>query len=54
MFDIIAFFGGSYDTGGIIDLSKNPLSIEYPNNLLKEGIGVSGCVPMYINQIVDE
>ena len=48
MFDIIAFFGGSYATRGIIDLSSDPPSIEYSSDLLKEGIGVSSCVPMYI------
>jgi len=33
MFDIIAFFGGSYATRGIIDLSRDPPSVEYSTYL---------------------
>jgi len=53
MFDIVAFFGGSYATKGTIDLTIDPPKIEYSKNLMKEGMGISSCVPMYINQIVE-
>jgi hypothetical protein len=53
MFDLVAFFGGSYAANGTIDLSQDPPKIEYSKNLMKEGMGISSCIPMYVNQIVE-
>ncbi|NVM22574.1 MAG: hypothetical protein HWN68_12445 [Desulfobacterales bacterium] len=53
MFDIVVFFGGSYAAKGTIDFSRNPPQIEYTQRLMKEGVGVSTCIPMYVNQIVE-
>ena len=53
MFDIVAFFGGSYAAKGTIDLSRNPPIVEYSKSLLREGLGVSSYVPRYVNQIVE-
>jgi hypothetical protein len=53
MFDLIVFFGGSYAAKGIIDFSEDPPRIRYSTKLMEDGVGISSCVPMYINQIVE-
>ena len=53
MFDLVVFFGGSYAAKGNIDFSCDPPRIEYSPKLVEEGVGVSSCVPMYVNEIVE-
>jgi len=53
MFDLVVFFGGSYAAKGTIDLGRDPPRIEYSKRLMEGGVGVSSCVPMYVNQIVE-
>ena len=53
IFDIIVFFGGSYAARGTIDFSHDPPKVDYLDQLIDGGIGISSCIPMYINQIVE-
>ena len=53
MFDLVVFFGGSYAAKGIIDFSIDPPRIRYSTRLMEGGMGISSCIPMYINQIVE-
>lgn len=53
MFDLVVFYGGSYMVKGIIDYSSKFPKVKYSKNIMKSGIGVSSCVPLYINQIIE-
>jgi hypothetical protein len=51
MFDLVVFYGGSYAAKGSIDLDG--LKVEFEPRLVEEGLGVSSCIPLYVNQIVE-
>jgi len=51
MFDLVVFYGGSYAAKGIIDLDG--LKVKFDPRLVEEGLGVSSCIPLYVNQIVE-
>jgi hypothetical protein len=53
MFDLVIFFGGSYAAKGTIDFRDGGPKVEYSTRFSEEGVGVSSCVPMYVNEIVD-
>lgn len=53
MFDLVIFFGGSYAAKGFVQFKDDGLKIEYSTRFSEEGMGVSSCVPMYVNEIVD-
>ncbi|MEM2098874.1 MAG: hypothetical protein QXU99_03900 [Candidatus Bathyarchaeia archaeon] len=53
MFDLIIFFSGSYSAKGIIRFTDAKPVVEYSDNFSESGIGVSTCIPMYINEVVD-
>src|SRR4030067_3391792 len=53
MFDLVIFFGGSYAAKGSVQFEDNKLKIEYSTKFSEEGVGVSSCVPMYVNEIVE-
>ena len=53
MFDLVIFFGGSYAAKGTIEFGCDGARVEYATRFTEEGIGVSSCVPMYVNEIVD-
>jgi hypothetical protein len=53
LFDLVIFFGGSYASRGIIEFRDEGPKVEYSNLLSEEGAGISSCVPMYVNEIVD-
>ena len=53
MFDLVIFFGESYAARGTIEFRDDGPRIEYSTRFAEEGIGVSSCVPMYVNEIVD-
>ncbi len=53
MFDLVIFFGGSYAARGIVEFRDDGLRVEYSTRFAEEGIGVSSCVPMYVNEIVE-
>jgi len=53
MFDLVIFFGGAYAAKGSIEFRKEGPKLTYENRLVEEGVGISSCVPMYVNEIVD-
>ncbi|MDQ1279377.1 MAG: hypothetical protein QG670_639 [Thermoproteota archaeon] len=53
LFDLVIFFGGSYAAKGIIEFKNDRPKIEYSTKFAEDGMGVSSCVPMYVNEIVD-
>ncbi|MBS7620055.1 hypothetical protein KEJ21_05360, partial [Candidatus Bathyarchaeota archaeon] len=53
IFDIVVFFGGAYAARGTVDFSYDPPKVDYLDRLMDKGIGVSSCIPMYVNQIVE-
>jgi len=53
MFDLVIFFGGSYAARGTIEFKNDGLRVEYLTRFSEEGVGVSSCVPMYVNEIVN-
>jgi len=53
LFDLVIFYGGAYAAFGEIDFGhQNPL-VKYSPKVTTEGVGVSSCIPMYINEVVD-
>lgn len=53
MFDLVIFFGGSYAAKGFIQFEGNEPKIEYSTKFSEESVGISSCVPIYINEIVE-
>ncbi|MCP8323918.1 MAG: hypothetical protein L6N96_07065 [Candidatus Methylarchaceae archaeon HK02M2] len=54
MFDLVIFFGGSYASKGTIEFGDSELELEYSTTQFsKEGVGISSCVPMYVNEVVE-
>ena len=53
MFDLVIFFGGAYAAKGIIEFGNNGSKAEYSTRFTDKSIGVSSCVPMYVNEVVD-
>jgi len=54
LFDMIAFFGGAYASTGTITFKKDagPL-VEYDRRTLRQSLGISSVVPVYINEVPD-
>lgn len=54
MLDLIIFYGGSCAARGKITFHSDRMpSVSYSPNVLKEQNGVSSCVPMHINEMVE-
>lgn len=53
MFDLVIFFGGSYAARGFVEFSDEGPKVEYSTKFAEEGLGVSSCVPMYVNEIAE-
>jgi hypothetical protein len=53
MFDLVIFFGGSYAARGTIEFLDERVNIEYSTRFSEESVGISSCVPMYVNEIVN-
>jgi hypothetical protein len=53
MFDLVIFFGGSYASKGFVEFRDDGPRVEYSTRFVEEGMGVSSCVPMYVNEIVN-
>ena len=52
IFDMVAFFGGSYACEGSVTLSEEGVKVSYKDGqFLKEGIGISSCAPVYVDKI---
>jgi hypothetical protein len=53
IFDLVIFFGGSYAAKGFVQFEDDGPKMEYSTRFSEEDVGVSSCVPMYVNEIVD-
>lgn len=54
LFDMVIFFGGSYAARGVIEFRKDePPKIEYATRFVEQGQGISSCVPLYVNKVVE-
>lgn len=53
LFDLVIFFGGAYAAIGEINFGHQKPIVKYSPNVTTEGVGVSSCIPMYINEVVD-
>jgi len=53
MFDLVIFFGGAYAAHGNIEFKDDGSNTEYSTRFTEKGLGVSSCVPMYVNEVVD-
>ncbi len=52
MFDLVIFFGGSYAARGTVEFRDEGPSVEYSTQFTEQGVGISSCAPMYVNEIV--
>lgn len=54
LFDMVIFFGGSYVARGTIEFRKDERpKVEYATRFLEQGRGISSCVPLYVNKVVE-
>ncbi len=54
LFDLIVFFGGAYVATGTIKFRQaGPPTVEYEDGLVEGGRGLSSCVPMYVNEVLE-
>lgn len=54
LFDMVIFFGGSYAARGFIEFRKDePPKVEYATRFVEQGQGISSCVPLYVNKVVE-
>ncbi len=52
LFDLVVFFGGSYASQGMIRFQKGkPPLVDYQDQFLKSGLGLSSCVPVYVSEV---
>ncbi|MBS7288219.1 MAG: hypothetical protein KIH01_05620 [Candidatus Freyarchaeota archaeon] len=53
-FDMVLFFGGAYASTGTVEFHDDaPPSVSYDSRILREGCGISSCVPLFLNQVVE-
>jgi len=52
-FDILIFYGGAFASLAKISFAGDELKVIYSESHLKEGQGISSCVPLYINQVME-
>jgi hypothetical protein len=54
LFDLVVFFGGAYASTGTITFADNsPPMVRYDAKTIRQGLGISSVVPMYINEVPD-
>jgi len=53
LFDMVIFFGGAYASLGTVEIADHGLKVEYSTKMMDEGVGVSSCVPIYINEVLE-
>ncbi|UCE43898.1 MAG: hypothetical protein JSV57_06015 [Candidatus Bathyarchaeota archaeon] len=54
LFDMVIFFGGSYAARGVIELKKDkPPKVNYTTRFVEQGRGISSCIPLYVNKVVE-
>jgi len=54
LFDMVLFFGGAYASTGTVEFREDaPPKVNYDDRVIREGCGVSSCVPLFVNQVVE-
>ena len=53
LFDLVIFYGGAYAAIGEINFAHQKPLVKYSPKVTTEGVGVSSCIPMYVNEVVD-
>jgi hypothetical protein len=54
MFDMVIFFGGAYASTGTITFAEtSPPTIGYDHKTVRQNMGISSVVPIYVNEIID-
>ncbi|MFW9800833.1 MAG: hypothetical protein ACFFD9_10375 [Candidatus Thorarchaeota archaeon] len=52
VFDLLVFFAGAYSSHGHVHVEEGgTLSVEYEEDFLERGVGVSSVLPIYINEV---
>jgi len=53
-FDMVLFFGGAYASTGTLEFHDDaPPSVSYDSRILREGCGISSCIPLFLNQVAE-
>ena len=52
-FDMVVFYGGAFASLAKVSFLEDELAISYSESYLKEGQGISSCVPLYVNQVLE-
>jgi len=54
LLDLIVFYGGSYASRGEVTFHRDQMpSVSFSPSILERGSGVSSCVPMHVNEVVE-
>jgi len=53
LFDLLIFFGASYASMGTIEFNDDGPALNYSTKTSEESMGISSCIPMYVNEVVD-
>lgn len=54
LFGMVIFFGGSYAARGTIEFREEaPPKIEYATRFVEQARGISSCIPLYVNKVVE-
>jgi len=52
-FDMVVFYGGAFASLAKVLFLESDLAVSYSDSYLKEGQGISSCVPLYVNQVLE-
>ena len=53
LFDLLIFFGASYAATGTVEFRDEGPVPSYSVKTSEETVGISSCIPMYVNEVVD-
>ncbi len=53
LFDLLIFFGASYASTGTVEFRDDGPVLSYSDKTSEEAMGISSCIPMYVNEVVD-
>ncbi len=53
LFDLLIFFGASYAATGTVEFREEGPVLNYSAKTSEETVGISSCIPMYVNEVVD-
>jgi hypothetical protein len=54
LFDLVIFFGGAFAAKGTVAFNKHdPPKVTYVDQFIEERLGISSCIPIYVNEVID-